>query len=111
VATASSETPQSDLGLPFVPSLDRTFARTDALRAYAEVTRTSLTTPVKATASIANASGRPVVSSAQQIGANQPGRIDTTLSLAAVPPGAYTLSVSVTDGHHTASREIGIVVK
>jgi VWFA-related protein len=111
VATASSDTPQSDLGLPFVPSLDRTFARTDALRIYAEVTRTNLTSPVKATISIADANGRPAVSSIQQIAANQPGRVDATLSLAAMPPGAYTLNVSVTDGHHTASREAGIVVK
>jgi VWFA-related protein len=111
VATASSETPQSDLGLPFVPSLDRTFARTDALRTYAEVTRTNLTSPVKATVSIADANGRPVVSSTQQIGANQPGHVDATLSLAALPPGTYTLSVSATDGHHSASGEVGIVVK
>jgi VWFA-related protein len=111
VATASSETPQSDLGLPFVPSLDRTFARTDTLRTYAEVTRTNLTSPVKATVSIADANGRPVVSSTQQIGANQPGHVDATLSLAALPPGTYTLSVSATDGHHSASREVGIVVK
>jgi VWFA-related protein len=111
VATASSETPGSDLGLPFVPSLDRTFARTDALRTYAEVTRTNVTSPVKATISIADANGRPAVSSTQQIAANQPGRVDATLSLAAVPPGAYTLSISVTDGHHNASREVGIVVK
>jgi VWFA-related protein len=110
-ATASSETPESDLGLPFVPSLDRTFARTDTLRTYAEVTRTNLTSPVKATASIADAYGRPVVSSTQQIGANQPGHVDATLSLAALPSGVYTLSVSATDGHHSASREVGIVVK
>ncbi len=111
VATASSETPEADLGLPFVPSLDRTFAQTDTLRTYAEITRTNLTVPVKATASITAANGRPVVSVAQEIGANQHGRVDATLSLAAVPPGAYTLSVSVTDGHHNASREVGIVVK
>jgi VWFA-related protein len=112
VATASSETPEADLGLPFVPSLDRTFAQTDSLRAYAEITRTNLTIPVKATASITAANGRPVVSAAvQEIGANQHGRVDATLSLAAVPPGAYTLSVTVTDGHHNASREVGIVVK
>jgi len=111
VATASSDTPESDLGLPFVPSLDRMFARTDALRTYAEITRTNLTSPVKATASIAAPNGRPVVSVTQQIGANQPGRFDATLSLAAVPPGTYTLSVSATDGHHSASREVGIVVK
>ena len=111
VATASSETPEADLGLPFVPSLDRTFAQTDTLRTYAEITRTNLTIPVKATAAITGANGRPVVSSAQEIGANQHGRVDTTLSLAAVPPGAYTLSVTVTDGHHNASREVGIVVK
>jgi hypothetical protein len=111
VATASSETPGSDLGLPFVPSLDRTFSRTDALRTFAEVTRTNVTSPVKATISIADANGRPAVSSTQQIAANQPGRVDATLSLAAVPPGAYTLSISVTDGHHNASREVGIVVK
>jgi VWFA-related protein len=111
VAVASSDTPESNLGLPFVPSLDRTFARTDTLRTYAEVTRTNLTVPVKATALIADASGRPLVSSGEPIGANQPGHVDATLSLAAVPPGTYTLRVSVTDGHHTASREVGIVVK
>jgi VWFA-related protein len=111
VATASSETPQSDLGLPFVPSLDRTFARTDAVRTYAEVTRTSGTSPMKATAMIADASGRPVVSSVQQIAANQPGHIDATLSLAALPPGVCVVSFSVSDGHHNASREVGIVVK
>jgi VWFA-related protein len=111
VATASSETPESELGLPFVPSLDRTFARTDALRTYAEITRTNIASPVKATASIADANGRPVVSSTQQIAANQPARVDATLSLAALPPGTYTLSVSATDGHHSASREVGIVVR
>jgi hypothetical protein len=108
---ASSDTPESNLGLPFVPSLDRTFARTDTLRTYAEVTRTNLTVPVKATALIADASGRPLVSSGEPIGANQPGHVDATLSLAAVPPGTYTLRISATDGHHTASREVGIVVK
>jgi VWFA-related protein len=111
VATASSDAPESNLGLPFVPSLERTFARTDTLRAYAEVTRPNLTVPVKATALITDASGRPFVSSGQQIGANQPGHVDATLSLAAVPPGTYTLRISATDGHHTASREVGIVVK
>lgn len=111
VATASSETPEADLGLPFVPSLDRTFAQSDTLRTYAEIARTNLTIPVKATAAITGANGRPVVSAAQEIGANQHGRVDATLSLAAVPPGVYTLSVSVTDGHHNASREVGIIVK
>jgi hypothetical protein len=37
--------------------------------------------------------------------------VDTTLPLAGVAPGTYTLSLSANDGKHTATREIPITVK
>ena len=112
VSIASSETPQADLALPFVPTHDRTFARGDTVRVYAEIPRTNLTTPVKVTVSIAAASGgAPVASVARDIGANEHGRVDVTLPLAALAPGAYTLSVSATDGKHPTVREVGITVR
>jgi VWFA-related protein len=111
VTVASTETTPTDLGLPFVPALDRTFAATDSLRVYCEIARSSLNTPLKATASILDSGGRPAVSSGTEIAANQHGRLDTTLSLRGLSPGAYTLSVSATDGKKSASREVAIVIK
>ena len=111
VAVASTETPENDLGLPFVPSLDRTFSNTDSLRVYADIERSDMNAPVKATASITDAKGQPIVSSTQQIAAGQHGRMDTTLSLASAAPGVYQVSISASDGKHNAVREVGFLVK
>jgi VWFA-related protein len=112
VAVASSETPQTDLALPFVPTLDRTFAPSDTLRVYAEVPRTNLTDAVKVTVSLLAASGgKSAASVAANINANEHGRVDVTVPLAGVAPGAYTLSLAANDGKHTATRELPITVK
>jgi hypothetical protein len=112
VPVASSETPQADLALPFVPTLDRTFAAKDTLRVYAEVPRTNLPDAVKVTISVVGAAGgRAAASVTSTIAANEHGRVDTTLPLAGVAPGTYTLSLSANDGKHTATREIPITVK
>lgn len=111
VAVASTQTPENDLGLPLVPTLDRTFTKADSLRVYANIARTDMNAAVKVTASITDAKGQPVISSAQQIAAGQHGQIDATLSLASAAPGVYTLAISAADGKHMATREVGILVK
>jgi VWFA-related protein len=111
VALAGTDTTATDLGLPFLPALDRTFPATASLRVYSEIARSSLNAPIKATASILKAGGQVAVSSSTQIAANEHGRLDTTLSLQGLAPGPYTLSVSATDGKKSASREVAIVIK
>jgi hypothetical protein len=111
VAVASTETPDHDLGLPFVPTLDRTFTKADSLRIYADIKRADMNAAVKATASITDAKGQPVVSTAQQIAAGQHGQVDATLSLASLSPGVYSVSILANDGKHSVTREVGILVK
>lgn len=111
VAVASADPAQTDLGLPFVPTLDRTFARSDSLRAYAEIPHRDPNQPVEATATLADAGGKTVVATTQRFASKEHAQLDATLSLAALSPGPYTLSVSATDGKHTAVREIPITVK
>jgi VWFA-related protein len=110
VAVASSGTAEEDLGLPFVPTLDRTFSRADTLRLFASVTRSTVI-PASVTASILDGSGGLVWSVRKELGASPSGDFDASLPLAAVASGAYTLRVTATDGRHTTARELALVVR
>jgi VWFA-related protein len=102
--------PSATLGLPFTPSLDRIFARTETLRVFCPVTRADVSRTLQATIEVVDAADRLAVSSRQQ--ATPAGdAIDASLSLRELVTGAYRLRVTVTDGRATAQREVGIVIK
>jgi VWFA-related protein len=94
--------------LPFPPTLDRVFERSRRLRIFATV----------------SADGhRPVMVRLAMLGADDAvlwtderglptsGRIDLTVPLSALPAAPYRLRVAATDGPHTATREVGFVVR
>jgi VWFA-related protein len=102
--------PSAPLGLPFTPSLDREFARTETLRVFCPVTRADTSRTLQATVEVIDAADRVAVSSHQQV-APAGVAIDASLPLKELVTAAYRLRVTVTDGRATAQREVGIVIK
>jgi VWFA-related protein len=102
--------PSATLGLPFTPSLDREFARTETLRVFCPVTRADSSRTLEATIEVVDAADQVAVSSRQHV--TPAGvAIDASLPLKELVKGAYRLRVTVTDGRATAQREMGIVIK
>jgi VWFA-related protein len=94
---------------PFPPSLDREFAASDTLRVYFEVARKNPAGTLQTTTEIVDASDHIVAS--LQYPANDRGQVDAHLALKDLPPGAYRLHATASDGRNTAQRDVGFVVK
>ncbi|MEZ5319878.1 MAG: VWA domain-containing protein, partial [Vicinamibacterales bacterium] len=96
--------------LPFDPTLDRTFGRSDTLRLFFRVLQRR-PVPATATVSALGADGRVVLTLSRPLDAKGSEPFDIRLPLAQLAPGAYRLQVRVTDGRETAGREIGIAIR
>jgi hypothetical protein len=94
--------------LPFDPTLERLFARSDTLRLYFRVVQKQ-PTPSVATITALTADGRVAVTLERPIDAKSP-MLDIKLPLAQLAPGAYRLRVTVAAGGARAEREIGIAI-
>lgn len=96
--------------LPFDPTLDRVFVPTDTLRLFFKAVRRG-GTPLMATISALTPDGTVVVTFDRELGIAHQPTLDIQLPLAQLPPGAYRLRVSVTDGTVRAAREVGFVIQ
>ena len=76
----------ADAALLFAPSLDREFLRSDTLRLYFEVVRTT-SMAAHVTVDMIDAQGRAAVSLGRDIPANANGRADLTMPLGPLAPG------------------------
>src|SRR4029079_2193528 len=65
--------------LPFDPSLSRDFSSTDTLRVYFEVARKDVTSTVRLTVMVVDASNRSIMAIDRSVLPNEPGRIDLRL--------------------------------
>ena len=101
--------------LPFLPSLDRTFAAADTLRVYVEAVdrapRAATGTHTMPSIDVLDARGRVVRSPSPSFTTGDPMRIGATIPLAGLVPGAYVVRAAIGEGTATASRETGFVVK
>jgi len=95
--------------LPFAPSLDRVFTASDSLRVYAEgVCRNN---GASATLEVIGAAGTRVLSVVPTVSPGDPLRVSAVVPLRGLPPGPYTLRVALTDGSHTAAKDVGFAVR
>jgi hypothetical protein len=95
--------------LPFAPTMDRIFAASDSLRVYVEGACRSAR--ARASFDVLNHSGRSVLTVIPALTIGDPLRIADVIRLSSLPPGGYTLRASLTDGSHTATRELGFAVR
>jgi VWFA-related protein len=105
------EKPLVGLTLPFAPSLARVFAPDDELRVFFQVHREKATTPVDGTVAVVDAQGNEHLKMPWQLSDVRESSIDLRCPLAGIPPGAYHLVVTASDGKNRASRELGIGVQ
>jgi hypothetical protein len=100
--------------LPFEPVLDRVFASGDELRIAAPVWQLDASRPMKATIALLDGDNRQVSSmdvTPRVVAPDPVARLDVTLPLASLTPGPYRIRVTASDQTHSATREIGIVVR
>jgi VWFA-related protein len=108
---ASAGSPASPAELPFDPALDREFLRTDTVRLYFEIARKNPDVAVHTTLELVDALDHVPQRFEGDSPAGDPGRVDVSFKLDELEPGPYRLRVSATDGTHTVSREIGLIVR
>jgi VWFA-related protein len=107
VAPPSVRRPASPL--PFAPSLDRIFSSADSLRVYVEGVSTSGS--VSGTLAVIAQSGTNVLSITPTVAPGDPVRVSALVPLRTLSPGPYTLRVTLSDGSHTATRDLGFAVR
>jgi VWFA-related protein len=103
--------PLTGFTLPFAPSLARVFAAADELRVFFQVHRENAATPVSGTVALVDAQGNEHAKMPWQLSDVRQSSIDLRCPLADIPPGAYHLVVTASDGKNRASRELGIGVQ
>lgn len=94
--------------VPFAPTLDREFLRTDTLRVYVPGVVRDQNRQAKVTLEIVSEGGKSVSSTALPF-AN--GHADTMLSLNTLEPGTYVLRATLDDGVHRSAAESAFSVK
>lgn len=97
--------------LPFPPSLDREFDRSDQLAVYFEVIRGGRARDVDVSFIVMDRLDREVRRFTQTLPAANPGKVTIGVPLADLGAGAFRLRLTATDGAATASSDAGIVVK
>jgi hypothetical protein len=95
----------------FEASLDREFAKTDMLRLRCGVSRLNLSVPLQTAVEIVNESDQVAMAFEGILLANDVPFIDLTIALKELPSGAYRMRVRASDGEHSASRELGLIVR
>ena len=94
--------------LPFAPTVDRAFARSDTLRIY--VPGWVRDSHRRATLTLeAVVDGDRPVTTLQVPFAD--GHADTTFALQTLPPGAYVLRATLSDGVNSATHETGFTIR
>src|SRR5262249_10927788 len=93
--------------LPFAPTLHRGFGGADTLRVYSEGVSKPPRVP-GACESLAPATRR-VLGVVPAVRPGDPLRVSDLVALRSLAPGAYILRATLTDGSHTATRDVGFV--
>jgi VWFA-related protein len=109
VAVAPPAVRRAALPLPFAPTMDRTFAASDTLRVYVE--GVSRSPRVTASIDVVDASGRRVLTVVPTVTPGDPVRVTDAVPLRSLSPGPYVLRATLTDGSHTATRDLGFAVR
>ena len=94
--------------LRFEPTLNRTFARGDTLRLYVKAVQRRRAS-LRATVSALTVDDATVVTFDRNL--PNDGTLDVRLPLAQLSPGTYRLRVMVSDGTHSASKDVGFVIR
>jgi VWFA-related protein len=97
--------------LPFAPSLDRVFASTDTLRVYFEAVTRAADARLVPSVEIADAGGRVVRSPSPSFASGDPIRVQASVPLDGLPPGAYVLRAMLGSGPSKATREAGFAIR
>jgi VWFA-related protein len=95
--------------LPFAPTLDRGFTASDSLRVFFEGVCKS--PDARASLDVLDESGKRVLTVIPTIAPGEPLRVTDIVPLRSLPPGPYTLRATLSGGSHTATRDIGFVVR
>jgi hypothetical protein len=96
--------------LPFTPTLDRTFGRTDILRIFCPVAHRP-GAALQVTLSMLMDNDHVALSATPEIDAAANRPIEADVPLANLAPGAYRLRIRATDNGQAAQRELPIVIK
>lgn len=97
--------------LPFEPTLNRVFTASDAIRAYFEVVRSDVRSPVDVTIRVVDAGNETRMNFDMIIGPTDHGRVDLLIPLKTLVPGAFTLQVTAATPRHLARTETGFVLR
>jgi VWFA-related protein len=97
--------------LSFAPTLVRTFAVGDRVHVYAEVFGRDGRSRAESEVALVDASGTAIWHDVHALAPGSPRRIDLSLVIPSVLPGAYALRVSAKDAGHTASRDVSVTIK
>jgi VWFA-related protein len=97
--------------LPFAPSLARAFAPDDTLRVYYEASVRAGGGRTIPSVDVLDASRRIVRSPSPSFVSGDPLRVDASIPLSGLPPGAYVLRATVGEGASKATRETGFVIQ
>ena len=109
VAGPAMATRALGIAWPFTPSLDRRFNAGSSLQVFCPVIRHSGW--LDATLEIRDAGGRVARSVDLPRSPEAISTVNGLVPLSGLTPGGYTLRVHVTDGAHSADRQIGFVIQ
>jgi VWFA-related protein len=96
--------------LPFAPTLDRTFAASDTLRVYFEVASREGMAGLDGTLAIVGPDAA-TVHAAMPFVPDANGRVELLVPLEGLAPGPHILRATVTGREHSATREIGFLIR
>jgi VWFA-related protein len=111
VPVAPTSGSRASATLPFPLTLDREFVRSDTLRVHVEGTSRSGATLAAAIDVVDAGTGKVVASPSPSFTSGDPVRIDATIELRGLTPGAYVLRATLSADAQKATRETGFLVK
>jgi VWFA-related protein len=101
----------AELILPFTPTLDRQFARTDVLWLYFEMWRAQPKQDVAVSIMAVTANDQVVARFDQTVARRDDDTVGMKIPLSGLAPGPYRLRVMASDGRRLAQQEVGIIVR
>jgi VWFA-related protein len=97
--------------LPFDPSLDREFHKADTVRVFFQIAHKNVSAAMKATVELVDYTNKVVTTLTPPVASGAVGRVDITIPLKDLTPGAYRVRATATDGKATATKEVGMIVR
>jgi len=97
--------------IPFDPSLDREFRRTDTVRVFFEIAHKNASAAMKATVELVDYANKVAATLMPPVASGAVGQVDLKIPLKDLTPGAYRVRVTATDGRATATKDVGMIVR